>query len=154
MSSIKKDCPTWSCNHCFGEASPDIMQHIFHYGCCPEWECGDTYHNSSVNVTCILRQYLLLGQLEGGLLAGDQDSEWEENYPRLLTPMDPFALWDGMSIWPSIWRLAPDVLFPRSLNLAAIDMKLVAVNWNSGFSHSNWAQRPRQEMKNKPLGLG
>ena len=39
-----------------------------------------------------------------------------------------FALWDGMSMWSSIWRLAPDALSPRSLSLAAIDMKLVAVN--------------------------
>ena len=39
-----------------------------------------------------------------------------------------FALWDGMSVWPSIWRLAPDVLSSRSLDLAAIDMKLVAMN--------------------------
>ena len=39
-----------------------------------------------------------------------------------------FALWDGMSAWPSVWRSAPDILFTRSLNLAAIDMKLVAVN--------------------------
>ena len=39
-----------------------------------------------------------------------------------------FALWDGTSVWPSIWKLAPDVLFTRSLDLAAMDMKLVAVN--------------------------
>ena len=38
------------------------------------------------------------------------------------------ALWEGTFTWPSIWRLAPDVLSSRSLDLAAIDMKLVAVN--------------------------
>ena len=70
-----------------------------------------------------------------------------ENYPMLLNSCRSFALWGCISAWPSIWRLAPDVLFPRSLDLAAIDMKLVAVNRNSGFSHSNWVQRPWQEMK-------
>ena len=46
----------------------------------------------------------------------------------LPTPSGPLHLWDGTSAWPSIWRLAPDVLSSRSLDLAAIDMKLVAVN--------------------------
>ena len=41
----------------------------------------------------------------------------------LLTPIGPLHLWDGMSLGPSIWELAPDILFPRSLDLAAIDMK-------------------------------
>ena len=36
-----------------------------------------------------------------------------------------FALWDGMSAWPSIWRLAPDVLSTGSLNLSAVDTKLM-----------------------------
>ena len=58
-----------------------------------------------------------------------------------------FALWGGMSAGPSIWELTSDISFPRLLNLAAIDMKLVAVNWNSGFSHSMWVQRPWQEIK-------
>ena len=41
-----------------------------------------------------------------------------------------------MSAWPSIWRLVPDVLFPRSLDLAAIVMKLMAVKlkfWIQSF---------------------
>ena len=112
-----------------------------------EWEGGDTAPNSSINVTCISRQCLILGQLDGGLLARDQDGKWEGELSNASDSHRSFALWDGTSAWPSVWRLAPDVPFTRSLDLAAIDMKLVAVNWNSGFSHLNWVHRPWQEMK-------
>ena len=61
-------------------------------------------------------------------LAGDQDSKWEVELPNASDSCRSFALWDGMSTWPSIWRLAPDVLSTRSLDLAVMDMKLVAVN--------------------------
>ena len=61
-------------------------------------------------------------------MAGDQDSKWEEELPDASDSCRSFALWDGMSTWPSIWRLAPGILYPRSLDLADIDMKLVAVN--------------------------
>ena len=71
---------------------------------------------------------IILGQLDGSLLARDQDGEWEGELPNASNSCRSFALWDGASMWPSIWRLAPDVLSPRSLDLAAIDMKLVAVN--------------------------
>ena len=89
----------------------------------------------------------VLGQLDSGLLAGDQDGEWEGELSDASNSCRSFAFWGGMSMWPSIWRLAPDVLSTRSLNLAAMDMKLVAVNQNSGFSHSIWVQRPWQEIK-------
>ena len=62
------------------------------------------------------------------LLARDQDGKWEGELPNASNSCRSFALWDGMSTWPSVWRLAPDVLYPRPLNLAAIDMKLVAVS--------------------------
>ena len=98
-------------------------------GAIQAWNSGGTSPNSLVNVACISRQYLVLGQLIGGLLAGDQDSKWEGELPNAPNSLGSFALWEGMSAWPSIWRLAPDVLFSRSLHLAAIDTKLVAVNW-------------------------
>ena len=101
------------------------MQHIFHEGAIQEWEGGGTAPYSSVNVTLISRQWFVLGQLDGGLLAGDQDGKWEGELPDASDSCRSFALWDGMSAWPSIWRLAPDVLSTRSLDL---DMKLVAVN--------------------------
>ena len=112
-----------------------------------EWEGGGTAPNSSVYVTCISRQCFVIGQLDGGLLAGDQDGEWEGELPNASNSCGSFALWDGMSARPSVWSLAPDVLSTRLLNLAAIDMKLVAVNWNSRFCHSIWVKRPWQEIK-------
>ena len=112
-----------------------------------EWEGGGTAPNSSVNVTCISRQCFVLGWLDGSLLTGDQEGEWEGELPHASDSHRSFALWGGMSTWTSICRLAPDVLSTRSLDLAAIDMRLVAVNWNSRYSHSIWVQRPWQEIK-------
>ena len=73
------------------------------------------------------------------------------NYPMLPTPIGP--LHSGMAcLWgPPSGSLAPDILFPRSLDLAAIDMKLVAVNLNSGFGHLMWVQRALA--RNKPNHL-
>ena len=116
-------------------------------GAIQEWESGGMAPNSSVNVTCISRQCFVLQQLDGSLLAGDEDGEQEGELPKASDYHRSFALWDGMSAGPSIWRLAPDILSTRSLNLAAMDTKLVDVNWNFGFSHSIWAQRPWQEIK-------
>ena len=78
-----------------------------------------------------------------------QGPRWQVKGELHNAPDSPgsLALWDGMSTWPSIRRLAPDVLSSRSLDLAAIDTKLVAVNQNSRLSHSNWTQGPWQEIK-------
>ena len=116
-------------------------------GAIQEWEGGGTAPHSSVNVTCISRQCFVLGWLDSGLLAGDQDSKWEGELPNASNFHRSFSLWGGLSVWHSIWRLAPDISSTRSLNLAAMDTKLVVVNWNSGFSHSFWVQRPWQEIK-------
>ena len=99
----------------------------------------------------ISKQCFALGQLDGGLLAGHQDHKWEGELSDASYSHRSFALWDGMSTWPSIWRLASDILSTRSLNLAAMDIKLVAVNWNSRFSHSIWVQRPWQDIKTNHL---
>ena len=143
MSPIEKNCPTCAYHHCFGS----IMQHILHKGCHPGMRGWGTAPNSSVKVTCISRQCLVLGQLDSSLLAGDQDGEWEGELSNASDSHRYFALWGGSSKWPFIWRLAPDVSSTRSHDLAAMDMKLVAVNWNSRFSHSIWVQRPWQEIK-------
>ena len=84
--------------------------------------------NSSIKVTHISKQYFLLGQLDGSLWAGDQDGEWEGELSSSSGSWGSFVIWVGTSTWPSIWRLAPDVLLARSLDLAAIDTKLVAVS--------------------------
>ena len=39
-----------------------------------------------------------------------------------------FWLPDGLGIWLSIWRLAPNVWSSESLDLVAIDMIVVAMN--------------------------
>ena len=116
-------------------------------GAIQEWGGGGPAPNSSVNVKCISRQCFVLGQLDDGLLARDQDGKWEGELPCASDSHRSFALWDGMSTWPSVWRLAPDILSTRLLDLAAMDMKLVAVKWNSRFSHLIWEQRPWQEIK-------
>ena len=58
----------------------------------------------------------------------DQDGKWEGELSNASGSHRSFTLCSGMSVWCSIWRLAPDVSSTRSLNLAAMDMKLVAVN--------------------------
>ena len=147
MSPIEKNCPTWACHHCFSESGPRIMQHIFHKGAIQEWEGGGTAPNSSVKVTYISKQCFILGWLDGSLWARDQDGKWEGELTDASSSHRSFALWGGTSTWPSIWRLAPDVSSTGLLNLAAMDTKLVAVDWNSGYSHSIWVQRPWQEIK-------
>ena len=61
-------------------------------------------------------------------LAGDKIVSWRENCLMLLAPIGPLHSGGGMSTWPSIWILTPDVSSTRSLDLAAMDTKLVAVN--------------------------
>ena len=129
------------------------MQHIFHEGCHPGMKGWGALHLILHNVTCISRQYFVLWQLDDCLLAGDQDGKWEGELPNASNSCRSFALWYGMSAWPSIGRLTPNVLSTRSLNLAAMDMKLVAVNTNFGFSHSIWMQRPWQQIKQTTLSL-
>ena len=52
-----------------------------------------------------------------------------------------------MGVWPSVCRLVPDVGSSKSLDLVAIDTIVVAMNQNYGLSHSDWVQRPLQEIK-------
>ena len=84
--------------------------------------------NSSAKVTHISKQYFVLGQLDVSLRAGDQNSKWEGELSSSSGSHRSFPLWVGSSTWPSIWRLAPYILLNRLLDLAAIDMKLVAVS--------------------------
>ena len=51
----------------------------------------------------------------------------------------------GVRVWPSVWVFISGFESCRSLNLVAIDMKLVVVNWNSGYIHTVQVQRPMQE---------
>ena len=86
-----------------------------------------TAPNSSVNVTCISKQCLLLGQLDGSLLARDQDCEWEGELPNASNSHR--SLHFGMACPhgpPSGGWLQMSYFLGHSV-LAIIDMKLVAV---------------------------
>ena len=52
------------------------------------------------------------------------------NCPILPSLWGPFDL-GPPSVWPSVWRLVPDIWSSKSLDLAAIDVIVVAMNWNS-----------------------
>ena len=74
------------------------------------------------------------------------------NCPMLLSLQCPFNSGTACPHGPLSGGLAPDVQSSKSLVLVAIDTIVVAVNWNSRSSHTNWVQRPWQEIK-KPPGL-
>ena len=88
---------------------------------------GGTAPLSSVNVTWIQRQYLALGWLGSGHLAGDQDGKWEEELPNTPVSLGSFPPWDGPSVWLSIWRFFPDIWSSKLLDLVAIDTIIVAM---------------------------
>ena len=85
-----------------------------------------------------------------GNLFGDLDGEWEGTLPDTTISSRPSWPLGDVGVWPSIWRLAPDIQPSKLLDLAAIDTIVVAVNQNSGLNHTIRAQGPLQEMK-KPL---
>ena len=70
----------------------------------------------------------MLEQLDNGFLARDQDGEWEGALPNAPISLGSFPPLDGMGVWPSVWRLAPDVWFSKLLDLATIDATVVAMN--------------------------
>ena len=84
--------------------------------------------NSSVKVTHISKQCFVLEWLGSSLWAWDKDGKQEGELSDASGSHRSFRLWGGMSVWSSIWRLTPDFSFTRSLDLAAMDMKLVALN--------------------------
>ena len=125
-SSIKRNCPTWACHHCFGEAWSWHHAAYLPLGMPSRNErVGAQLPTLSVYVTW---NFQAISNIRvAGDQDWDQDSEWEGKLPNAPDSPRSFVLWDGMSTWPSIWRLAPDVLSPRSLILVANDIKLVAV---------------------------
>ena len=109
------------------------------------WDAGGVAPVSSVSVMCIPRQCWVSGWLGNSFLHGDQDGEWEGN-----APISSRSLWplDGMGVWPSVHRLAPDIWSSKLLDLVAIDATVVAMNWNFRSVHAIQVQRPLQEIKN------
>ena len=82
------------------------------------------------------QRYPLWGDLSNsqiGRVVGPADSPVDipaalPSLPNASDSCRSFALWDGTFAGPFIWGLAPDILFPRLLDLAAIEKKLMAVN--------------------------
>ena len=70
----------------------------------------------------------MLGQLGDSFLARDQDGKWEGALSNAPIYSGSFQPLDGMGVWPSVWRLAPDVQFSKSLDLVAINATVVALN--------------------------
>ena len=71
---------------------------------------------------------MVLGQLGDGFLARNQDGEQEGALPNAPFSSGSFQHLDGRGVWPSVWRLAPDVQLSKLLDLVAIDVTVVAVN--------------------------
>ena len=146
MPPIEKKCPTWAYHHCFGEPCSCFMQHVFYQWGCPRMGRWGYSPSSSVKITLISKQYFVLGWLDSGPWTGDKNGEWVGELSSPSCSHWTFTPWVGTSMWPSAWSFAPDILSTRLLDLAAIDTKLVATNWNSRYSQSLWAQGLWQEI--------
>ena len=83
---------------------------------------------SLVKAMCISKQCLMLGWSGDGLRARDKDGKWERGLQDTPIPLVSFQLLDGMTVWPLVWVLAPDVWSSKSLDLTAIEMIAVAEN--------------------------
>ena len=70
----------------------------------------------------------MLWQSGNGFLARDQDGEQEGVLPNAPISSGSFLPPDGLGIWPSVGRLAPNVWSSELLDLVDIDMIVVAVN--------------------------
>ena len=64
-------------------------------------------------------------------LSRDWDGECDGVLPNASGSSGPFWPLGGVRVWPSVWILIPGFWLSRSLDLADIDMKTVAVNWKS-----------------------
>ena len=93
---------------------------------CHAYDGGGAALSSSVVTTYISRQYQVSGQ--SGFLTGDWDGDWDGVLPTASGSSRPFQPLGGVRVWPSFWILVPGFCLSRSLNLAAIDLKTVAVN--------------------------
>ena len=114
---------------------------------CHAWGGGGITLSSSVEITCISKQYEVLGWSGVGFLARDWDRERDGALPNTSGSSRPFQLLVWVRVWPSVWILVSGFKSSRSFDLVAIDTKTVVMNWNSGYVHTVQAQRPMQENK-------
>ena len=111
------------------------------------WHAGGIALSSSVEITCISKQYKVSGQLGVGFLARDWDGECDGALPNTSGSYRPFQPLVGVRMWPSVWILISEFKLSRSLDLVAIDMKTLVMNWNFRYVHTVWVQRPMEENK-------
>ena len=125
-----------------------LVNHVFHNWClpCVRWWwfclvilCG--YYCVFLSNTDSQAGQVLVSQPETGtgnvmgVLPNASGSSW---------PPQPFV---GVMVWPSVWILTSGSKSSRLLDLVAIDMKTVVVNWNSRCVCTDWVQKPLQENK-------
>ena len=118
MASVRPALPSWTMSSTVGT--------------CYTWDGGAVTLSSLVEVTCTSKQYCVSGQSGVGFLARDWDGDHDGVLPNGSESSGPFWLLGGARVWPLVWILIPDFWSSRSLSLAAIDTKTVAMNWNSG----------------------
>ena len=114
---------------------------------CHVWDGGGITLSSSVDFTCISKQYWVSGWLGVGFLAREWDGKRDGALPNSSGFSWPFWPFVSVRVWPLVWILISGSKSCRLLHLAAIDMKTVVVNWNSGYVHTDWVQKPLQEIK-------
>ena len=78
------------------------MNHIFHFWHLPWCGGGGIALSSSVETTCISKQYQVSGQSGAGVLARDWDGEHDGAFPDASESSGPFWPPVGVRVWPSI----------------------------------------------------
>ena len=84
--------------------------------------------SSSVEITCISKQYRVSGWSGVGFLARDWDGECDGVFPNASGSSGPFQPHVGVRVWPSVRMLISGFKSSRSLDLVAIDTKTVVMN--------------------------
>ena len=123
-------------------------QTIFSTICaCHMWGGGGIALSSSVETTCISKQYQVSGWSGVGFLARDQDGYCDGALSNASGSSGPFWPLAGARVWPYICILTSGFKWCRSPDLVAIDTKTVVMNWNPWYVHTVWVQSPIHENK-------
>ena len=129
---IKQDGLTWACHYSFCWARFAISDHVFHNWCLPGmwgwWCCSSIFSKGhlyfqTIQSLRLVRCWFACQRLGWWMQWGATKCLWI--FRAIL------ASWwcEGVALSPDI---TPGFWSSRSLNLTAIDMKTVAMNWNSG----------------------
>ena len=107
-----------------------LLGQIYHLGpCLPQLASARhvavvvSFPLSSVETTCISKQYQVSGWSGVCFLTRDWDGEHDGALPNASVSSGPFWLLGGVRVWPSVLIPSPDFWSSKSLNVAAIDLK-------------------------------